>query len=196
VLLLGAIGAGLLDTAQAAQTHTILVLGDSISAAYGIPRESGWVALLQRKLAGSSVINASISGETTQGALARLPALLDKQRPDIVVVELGGNDGLRGFQIQHFRDNLAQLVQLSQKAGARVLLIGIRIPPNYGPRYTSDFYESYALTAKKFSVPLVPFILDGVAAQPELMQEDRLHPRAEGQQQLLDNVWPYLKPLL
>lgn len=187
---------GCAGAAPAAAPHTVLVLGDSISAAYGIPRESGWVALLQRRLDGSTVVNASISGETTEGALARLPALLAKQKPDVVVVELGGNDGLRGFQIQRFRDNLAQLVQLSQQAGARVLLVGMKIPPNYGLRYTSDFYESYTLTAKKFGVPLVPFILDGVATDPELMQEDRLHPRAEGQQKLLENVWPHLQPLL
>jgi len=180
----------------AALAHTVLILGDSISAAYGIPQDSGWVALLQRKLQGSTVINASISGETTEGALARLPALLEKQKPDVVVVELGGNDGLRGFQIQRLRDNLAHLVQLSQQAGARVLLVGMKIPPNYGPRYTADFYESYALVARQFGVPLVPFLLDGVATNPELMQEDRLHPRAQGQQKLLDNVWPYSQPLL
>lgn len=186
----------LLSTAPMASAETVLILGDSISAAYGIPHEQGWVALLQRKLAGGTVVNASISGETTDGALARLPGLLAKQKPDVVVVELGGNDGLRGFQIPRLRDNLAQLVQLSQDAGARVLLVGMKIPPNYGMRYTSDFYESYTLTAKKFGVPLVPFMLDGVATRPELMQDDRLHPRAEGQQRLLDNVWPYLQPLL
>lgn len=186
----------LLALPGALHAHTVLVLGDSISAAYGIPRERGWVALLQQKLSDSTVINASISGDTTDGGLARLPPLLQKQRPDIVIIELGGNDGLRGFQIDRIRANLDQLVQLSQHAGARVLLVGMKIPPNYGLRYTSDFYESYTRAAKKFGVPLVPFLLEGIATDPELMQEDRIHPRVEGQQKLLDNIWPFLQPLL
>jgi acyl-CoA thioesterase I len=186
----------LLAAPAAVQAHTVLVLGDSISAAYGIPRERGWVALLQQKLPDSKVINASISGDTTDGGVARLPTLLQKQRPDIVIIELGGNDGLRGFQIQRIRDNLARMVQLSQDAGARVLLVGMKIPPNYGLRYTSEFYESYTLTAQKFDIPLVPFILQDIATDPEMMQDDRIHPRAEGQQKLLDNVWPHLKALL
>lgn len=182
--------------AQAAEAQTILVLGDSLSAAYGIPRERGWVALLQRRLPTAQVINAGISGDTTEGGLARLPALLEKYHPGIVVIELGGNDGLRGFQIPRIRDNLTQLVQLAQRADAKVLLVGMKIPPNYGLRYTSDFYESYTLTAKRFAVPLVPFLLEGIATDPELMQEDRIHPRVEGQQKMLDNIWPALQPLL
>lgn len=182
----------------------VLVLGDSLSAAYGIPRESGWVALLQQKLATQnlpngkvgSVVNASISGETTDGGLARLPALLQKHRPDIVVIELGANDGLRGFQIRRLRDNLEQLIQLSRAANARVLLVGIKIPPNYGLRYTSDFHESFTLLAKQYDVPLVPFLLEGVATDPALMQDDRLHPRAEAQPKILETVWPYLSKLL
>jgi len=188
--------------AQTIQTQTILVLGDSLSAAYGIPRESGWVALLQQKLANeqkltkSNVVNASISGDTTGGGLVRLPALLQKHRPNIVLIELGANDGLRGFQIDRLRDNLEQLIQLSQNNKAKVLLLGIKIPPNYGLRYTTDFYESYTRLAHQYDIPLVPFLLDGVAAHPELMQEDGLHPRAEAQQRLLENVWPYLQRLL
>lgn len=176
--------------------HTIVVLGDSLSAAYGIPRERGWVSLLQQKLANSNVINAGISGDTTDGGLARLPALLQKYKPDIAIIELGANDGLRGFQIQRTRDNIAQLISLCQKANAKVLLVGIKIPPNYGLRYTSDFYETYTLAAKQFNVPLVPFLLEGVATNPALMQQDGLHPRAEAQPKILSTVWKYLQPML
>jgi acyl-CoA thioesterase-1 len=179
-----------------AEPRNLLVLGDSLSAAYGIPRERGWVALLQQRLPNLHVVNAGISGDTTDGGVARLPLLLQKHQPSIVIIELGGNDGLRGFQIQRIRDNMAQLIQLCQSAGAKVLLVGMKIPPNYGLRYTSDFYASYTETAKKFAVPLVPFILEGVATHPELMQDDLIHPRAEAQQKLLDNIWPYLQPLL
>jgi acyl-CoA thioesterase I len=185
-----------------AATQTILILGDSLSAAYGIPRASGWVALLQQKLASEqkltsvNVVNASISGETTDGGLARLPALLQQHQPTIVVIELGANDGLRGFQIRRLRNNLEQLIQLSQSNGAKVLLTGIKIPPNYGLRYTSDFYESYTLLAAQYKIPLVPFLLDGVATHPELMQADGLHPRAEAQQKILNTIWPYLRKLL
>lgn len=182
--------------AQATQAQTILVLGDSLSAAYGIPRERGWVSLLQQKLPNGNVVNAGISGDTTDGGLARLPNLLQKHKPTIVVIELGANDGLRGFQIQRIRDNLRQLVQLSLRANSKVLLIGMKIPPNYGLRYTSDFYESYTALAKEFNLPFVPFLLDGVAGNPELMQDDGLHPRAEGQQKILDNIWKYLRPML
>ena len=193
----------LFSTPLLAQTpaHTILVLGDSLSAAYGIPRERGWVALLQKRLAqeklpDARVINAGISGDTTDGGLARLPALLNKYHPDIAIVELGANDGLRGFQIQRTRDNLAQLITLCQNAGAKVLLVGMKIPPNYGLRYTSDFYETYTLAAKQFDVPLVPFLLEGVATHPELMQRDELHPNVDGQPIILDTVWKYLRPML
>lgn len=182
--------------AQATQAQTILVLGDSLSAAYGIPRDRGWVSLLQQKLPNGNVVNAGISGDTTDGGLARLPNLLQKHKPTIVVIELGANDGLRGFQIQRIRDNLRQLVQLSLRANSKVLLIGIKIPPNYGLRYTSDFYESYIALANEFKLPLVPFMLDGVAGNPELMQDDGLHPRSEGQQKILDNIWKYLQPML
>lgn len=203
------------ETSIATQLPTILVLGDSLSAAYGIPREKGWVSLLQQKLlqqklaqqrllqqgseqklANGNVVNASISGETTDGGLARLPSLLQKHKPSLAIIELGANDGLRGFQIQRTRDNLAQIISLCQKANAKVLLIGIKIPPNYGLKYTSDFYETYTLTAKQFNVPLVPFLLEGVATDPGLMQDDGLHPRIEAQPKILNTVWKYLEPML
>jgi acyl-CoA thioesterase-1 len=184
-------------------TPTLLVLGDSLSAAYGIPRESGWVYLLEQKLGQQkltngnvAVVNASISGETTDGGLARLPALLQKHKPALVILELGANDGLRGFQIHRLRDNLEQLIRISQASGAKVLLVGIKIPPNYGLRYTSEFYESYTLLAREYNIPFVPFLLEGVATDPELMQDDRLHPRAEPQAKILNNVWPHLQKML
>ena len=189
-----------LSNVAAAATSDILIVGDSISAGYGLPRERGWVTLLQNRLqqqgVNRTVINASISGETTEGGRNRLPALLEKYHPATVVVELGGNDGLRGFQIDRLRNNLNEMVKNAQAMGAKVLLLGMKIPPNYGLRYTSDFYASFTSTAQKFGVPLVPFFLEGVAAHPELIQEDGIHPTAEAQPRLLENVWPYLKPLL
>lgn len=183
-----------------------MVLGDSISAAYGIDVDAGWVRLLERHLqsdgnngdseANYRVINASISGETTAGALVRLPALLRQHRPVIIIVELGANDGLRGFPIAEFRDNLDRLVKLSQQSGARVLIAGMHIPPNYGGRYTRLFYDSYTITAHKFNVSLIPFLLEEIAIYPELMQADGLHPTADAQQRILQNVLPHLKPLL
>lgn len=180
--------------------NSILILGDSLSASYGVPSDRSWVTLLQQRLQQQQydnlVINASISGETTEGGLQRLPALLAKHNPNIVVLELGANDGLRGFQIERLRNNLEQLVKTARSANARVLLVAMKIPPNYGLRYTSDFYASFTTTAKAFELPMVPFLLDGVATHPELMQEDGLHPNAQAQPRLLDNVWPFLKPLL
>jgi acyl-CoA thioesterase-1 len=179
---------------------SILVVGDSLSAAHGIRVEQGWVTLLQERLTsggyGYRVVNASASGETTGGALARLPRALDKHRPAIVIIELGGNDGLRGLPVGDVRSNLESLVRQSKDAGARVLLIGMRIPPNYGPAYTKSFHDIYAEVAAGASVPLVPFFLDGVALDDGLMQEDGLHPNAAAQPKLLDQVWPRLTPLL
>ncbi len=184
--------------AQARQT--LLVLGDSLSAAYGVAMDSGWVALLEQQLVESghalAVVNASISGETTQGALARLPELLLQHGPDVVVIELGANDGLRGFPLHLIRANLTQLIQLSKQSGARVLLLGMRIPPNYGKKYTSAFYEIYQQLAQQENVGLVPFLLDGVAAEDTMMQDDGLHPNAKAQPRLLQNVLPALQPLL
>jgi acyl-CoA thioesterase-1 len=184
----------------AAANGSVLILGDSISAGYGVPTGRGWVTLLQARLReqgyDESVINASISGETTGGGRQRLPALLDKHRPSIVVIELGGNDGLRGFPVERLRDNLAGIVADAKDSGARVLLVGIRIPPNYGLRYTTDFHASFTEIARRHALPLVPFMLDGVATQPDLMQDDGIHPNADAQTRLLDNVWPHLQPLL
>jgi len=183
-----------------ATTPTILVLGDSLSAAYGIRMEEGWVALLQKKLAsqgyGYRVVNASISGETTAGGLARLPRALDLHRPRIVILELGGNDGLRGLPLRQMRTNLESMVKQSQATGAKVLLAGMRVPPNYGPTYTEGFYDSFSDIAKRYRVPLVPFFLRSVALEEGLMQADGIHPNAKGQPALLDTLWPTLRPLL
>lgn len=179
----------------------ILVLGDSLSAAYGIDTREGWVTLLDQHLQSHAnsayqVINASISGETTGGGLARLPALLNKYQPEIVILELGGNDGLRGFPIARLRQNLEQMIKLSQQSGARVLLLGMRIPPNYGTRYTQQFYDTYSDLAQQYDVALVPFFLDKVATKPSLMQADGIHPKAEAQALMLGNVLPVLKEML
>lgn len=190
----------LLNTACFGATKTLLVLGDSLSAAYGIPQQSGWVPLLARQLDKQqppyAVVNASISGETTGGGLARLPALLADHQPDIVIIELGANDGLRGFPIKTLRSNLSALVTLSQQANAEVLLVGIHIPPNYGSRYTRMFYDSYSLLSEQHQVALAPFLLEGIATNPELMQADGLHPVASAQSLILQNVMPYLKKML
>jgi acyl-CoA thioesterase I len=183
-----------------ASDHTILVFGDSLSAAYGIRPEQGWVALLAQRLQaqgyGYQVINASVSGETSTGGLERLPRALQLHSPEIVILELGANDGLRGLPVSALRESLARMVQLSQAAGARVLLIGIRIPPNYGPRYTEEFARVFPELAQQYHLPLVPFLLERVALDPALMQEDGLHPDAAGEPPVLDTLWPYLKPLL
>ncbi|KZX56597.1 arylesterase [Halioglobus sp. HI00S01] len=179
---------------------TLLVLGDSISAAYGMSLQEGWVALLARHIAeerpGTEVVNASISGETTGGALRRLPVLLEQHKPDLVVIELGGNDGLRGFPLNDFRDNLTQLATLSQDAGAKVLFLPMRIPPNYGSRYTQGFYDSYARVAEASGSAIGAFILEAVAIDPQLMQEDGIHPKAEAQQTMLDTVYPDIRGAL
>jgi acyl-CoA thioesterase-1 len=186
--------------AAAASTGTILVLGDSLSAGYGIRVEQGWVALLQGRLKREGyeyrVVNASVSGETTGGALARLPRALEKQQPVVVIVELGGNDGLRGLPIADVRANFESIFRLSQQAGARILFVSMRIPPNYGPAYTKTFHDLYGELAAKHRLPLVPFFLDGIALDDALMQEVGLHPNAAAQPRLLDQVWPMLRPLL
>jgi acyl-CoA thioesterase-1 len=184
-----------------AEPPTILVFGDSISAGYGLTDVTdGWVALLQKRLQkegyGYQVVNASVSGETTAGGLARLPRAIALHHPKIVILELGGNDGLRALPVSAMRANLASMVQLSRNGGAEVLLLGMRMPPNYGPDYTAQFYGAYSATAKDFKLPLVPFLLDGIALTPALMQADAIHPNEQGQPRLLANVWPELKPLL
>ncbi|MEL3953728.1 MULTISPECIES: arylesterase [Stenotrophomonas] len=179
----------------------VLVVGDSLSAAHNIPAASGWVNLLQQRVKQQitpppAIINASISGETTAGALTRLPGLLEKHRPSVVVIELGGNDALRGLTPAQLRGNLEKMIVASQKAGAKVLLLGIDVPPNYGPAYRQRLRQTYAELARQYDVPLLPFLLEGVALKPNLMQADGLHPTAAAQPQVLDNVWPLLKPLL
>ncbi|MFL1406481.1 arylesterase [Marinobacter sp. M1N3S26] len=193
-------GMALLASASV-QANTILVMGDSLSAAYGVETETAWVNLLRQRLDEQDtgdwqVVNASISGETTDGGARRLPELLEKHQPDIVILELGGNDGLRGFQPTVIRDNLSAMIEASQKAGARVLLVGIQIPPNYGPRYTQLFANLYPELSDRHDTALVPFFLDGIYNRDGMMQGDGIHPTGEAQPQLLENVWPHLQPLL
>lgn len=187
------------DAPQSA-APTLLVLGDSLSAAYGIKVEQGWVALLQARLRdkgyGHRIINASSSGETTGGALARLPRMLALHRPVIVIVELGGNDGLRGLPIADIRRNLTAIIRTSQQAGARILLVGMKIPPNYGPSYTRDFHALFGELAREFKLPSVPFLLEDVVTDEDLFQADGIHPTAAAQPLLLREVWPQLEPLL
>lgn len=181
-------------------TPTILIMGDSLSAGFGINPADGWVALLEKKLGRENlphkVVNASISGETTSGGLSRLPQALHTHQPEVVVIELGGNDGLRGLPLALMQKNLGQMIGIAQKSKARVLLIGMRLPPNYGPQYTESFSAMYLQLAKKYHVAVVPFLLAGVATHRELMQADGIHPLAPAQATLLDNVWPHLQPLL
>jgi len=183
-----------------ASDRTILVLGDSLSAAHGLRPEQGWVALLIGRLRaqgyGYQVINASVSGETTTGGLARLPRELRLTQPGILILELGANDGLRGLPVNLTRQHLAEMIRLGKAAGAKVLLVGILIPPNYGPRYTRQFADIYPDLARRLHTALVPFLLKGVALDPHLMQEDGLHPNARGEPLVLNTVWPYLEPML
>jgi acyl-CoA thioesterase-1 len=179
----------------------ILVFGDSISAGYGLAHvEQGWVELLKTRLKQQGyvyqVVNASVSGETTAGGLARLPRALELHHPKIAVIELGGNDGLRALPIPQMRANLEQMIDLAAAAGARVLLLGMRMPPNYGPQYTEQFRATFSDSAREKKVPLVPFLLNGIALSPNLLQDDDIHPNALGQPKLLENVWPALQPLL
>lgn len=192
--------AALVSGMARAEAPVILVLGDSLSAAYGIPAEQGWVNLLQRRLAERGfphqVVNNSISGDTTSGGLSRLPAALAREHPVIVILELGANDGLRGQPIMAMTTNLARLIELAQQAGAKVALAEMRIPPNYGPLYTQKFQAAFGELARRYGIILIPFLLDGVAGNPALIQDDGLHPRAEAQARILGNVWPTLEPLL
>jgi acyl-CoA thioesterase-1 len=189
-----------LPTLHATSQPTILVFGDSISAAYGMRVEEGWVSLLQKKLTsqgyGYRVVNASVSGETTGGGLARLPRALERHRPAIVILELGGNDALRGLPLDGVRSNLDSMIRKSQAAGTRVVLVGMRMPPNYGPRYSQEFQTLYAELSREHGLSLVPFFLDRVALNTSLMQPDGLHPNAQAQPMLLDEIWPRLEPLL
>lgn len=186
--------------AQGAVAGTLLVVGDSISAAFGLDSRQGWVALLEKRLNEEgfehSVVNASISGDTSAGGAARLSALLAEHKPELVIIELGGNDGLRGQPPAQLQQNLASMIDKSQSAGADVLLLGMRLPPNYGARYTTSFAQVFADLAEQKKVPLVPFFLEGVGGVPGMMQADGIHPTESAQAVLLENVWSTLKPLL
>jgi acyl-CoA thioesterase-1 len=189
------------DAQAAAQPKpAIVVLGDSLSAEYGLPRDTGWVNLLRDKLAKErfdySVANSSISGDTTSGGRARLTAVLSRLKPAVVIVELGANDALRGVPLATTETNLRSIVDASQAAHAKVLLIGMYVPPNYGPDYTQKFHAVYERIAKDKNVPLVPFLLAGIADRPAMFQADQIHPTVQAQPLLLENVWPTLKPLL
>ena len=178
---------------------TILVMGDSLSAGYGINAEQGWVYLIQQDLAKkqlAKIVNASVSGETTSGGLTRLPALLSTHKPNIVIIELGGNDGLRGQPLKIMQENLQAMISASQTAGAKVVLAGMQIPTNYGPRYTKEFKESYPTLAEKNKTSLIPFLLEDVAGHSELIQKDGIHPTAEAQPTIVKNVLPILLPLI
>lgn len=187
-------------TGAATQHYSILVYGDSLSAAYGLSQEQGWVALLQERLTQRGnhfkVINASVSGETTDGGLRRLPETLERVKPNLVILELGGNDGLRGFPLPVIRNNLTAMVKAAQDAGAEVLLVGMRIPPNYGTRYAEGFHQLYQKVAETEKTALVPFLLEQVALDDNLMQDDQIHPTAAAQPLILDTIWAHLEPLL
>lgn len=176
---------------------TVLVLGDSLSAEYGLARGAGWVALAEKKLKDEKIdavlVNASVSGETTSGGRTRLPALLAKYKPALVVIELGANDGLRGLPVKAAEANLRAMTEAAAKAGAKVMLVGMRIPPNYGRDYSEQFFAMYGALSKEFNAPLVPFMLDGVADKTQLFQPDRLHPLAQAHPTILANIWPVLQ---
>lgn len=193
-------GLALMCMAQNAAAGTVLIVGDSISAAFGLDTRQGWVSLLEQRLRqegfSDKVVNASISGDTSAGGQARLPALLAEHKPELVVLELGGNDGLRGQSPTQLQQNLASMIDSARASGAKVLLLGMQLPPNYGVRYTEAFAKVYSNLAEQKNVPLVPFFLQGIGGNPELMQADGIHPAVAAQDKLLENVWPTLKPLL
>lgn len=178
----------------------LLVIGDSLSAEYGLPRGTGWVQLLADRLRNGGshyrVVNSSISGETTSGGRSRVPALLEQHRPAVVVLELGANDGLRGLPLNVMKDNLATMIRQSKAAGAKVVLVGVRVPPNYGRDYSERFFGTFGALAREHKVALAPFLLDGFAESLDLFQPDRIHPAVAAQPRMLDNVWPALQPLL
>ena len=192
--------AALFASAGGSAGQTIVVVGDSLSSGYGLTADQSWVAMLRERLDaeayGYEVVNASIAGDTSAGGLARLPRLLAEHSPAVVVIEIGGNDGLRGQPVETLRANVAKMIELSQQHGARVLLAGIQIPPNYGPAYTRELASVYPELATQYGVTLVDFLLDGVALHPELMQHDGIHPNAAGQKVVLENVWRVLPGVL
>lgn len=193
--------AALLMAAASASAYsapkTVLVLGDSLSAEYGLARGTGWVALAEKKVKAqkldAEIVNASVSGETTSGGRSRLPALLTKHKPGLVVIELGANDGLRGLPVAAAQANLKAMAEAAGQAGAKVMLVGIRIPPNYGRDYSEKFYAMYGVLSRELKAPLVPFMLEGVAEKTEMFQPDRLHPLAAAHPTILNNIWPVLE---
>ncbi|AJC23564.2 arylesterase [Pandoraea pulmonicola] len=191
---------GTAANAASSGAPTILVVGDSLSAEYGIARGAGWVNLLQQTITQNgfdyNVVNASISGDTTSGGRSRLTPLLERHRPAITILELGGNDALRGIPLELTRTNLRAMVEAARKAGSRVIVVGMRIPPNYGPDYSEQFYNMYATLARQEKTGYVPFLLAGVAEHPDWFQQDQIHPLAKAHPQILQNVWPSVKPLL
>lgn len=193
-------GLALMCMVQNAAAGTVLIVGDSISAAFGLDTRQGWVSLLEQRLKAEGfddkVVNASISGDTSAGGLVRLPTLLAAHKPEVVVLELGGNDGLRGQPPTQLQQNLAAMIESSRASGAKVILLGMQLPPNYGRRYTEAFAKVYTTLAEEKKVPLVPFFLKDVGGVPGMMQGDGLHPSVAAQGKLLENVWPTLKPLL
>jgi acyl-CoA thioesterase I len=190
----------LVTCSATASERTLLVFGDSLSAAYGLQPEQGWVTLLQQRLRaqgyGYRVVNASVSGETTDGGRSRLARALTLHQPEVVILELGGNDGLRGLPLKDIQANLGQMIRDIRAAGAGQLLLGIRITPNYGPKYSRGFAAMYETLAKEQNVRVVPFLLEGVALDAKLMQADGIHPNAQGQPRVLENVWSSLQPML
>ena len=203
LLVFAAMVAATAAPAFAALPRTVLIVGDSLSAEYGLARDSGWVALLQKRLKREKldvrVVNASISGDTSSGGRSRLPALLAQHKPDVVVIELGGNDALRGLPLTMTQSNLSAMTRAAKSAGAKALIAGMQVPPNYGRKYTDEFAALFATVARAERVALVPFLLEGVANAPNadaLFQPDRIHPKAEAHPRMLDNLWPVLRPLL
>jgi len=200
ILLLMSSALSPLLTAATMPEKNLLIVGDSISAAYGISPEKGWVSLLSNKITQSKkpyqVINASISGDTTANGLNRFKPLLKKYKPAVVIIELGGNDGLRGLSIKQMKNNLKKMIELSQKNKARIILAGMKIPPNYGKRYTEAFYQVYQDLSKTYNLELIPFLLDGIGNKPELMQADGIHPTGEAQPFIMKLIWEKLERLL
>lgn len=186
--------------AETTSKPVILVFGDSLSAAYGIPKEKGWVNLLAQRVKDNQlpyeVANASVSGETTAGGLSRLPAALQQFKPSIVVIELGANDGLRGLPTDAMKNNLEKMIHASRQVNAQVVLLGMFIPPNYGSKYTNGFKAVYLDLSEKYKTPFIPFFLDGISGHSDLVLEDGLHPNVNAQRKILENVWPTLKPVV
>ncbi|WP_421868879.1 arylesterase [Motiliproteus sp.] len=202
LVLCGALNVRLATAAPVTEPRepVLLILGDSISAGYGLEPGRGWTSLLEQRLSAEGsplrVINASVSGDTTSGGLSRLPSLLQQYRPQVLVIELGGNDGLRGTPLKLIESNLHQLVALGQQSGAEVVLLGMRIPPNYGPRYSNGFYQLFSRVGEASGIAYLPFFLEGIGGVPELMQADGIHPNTQAQPKLLELAWRTLAPLL